>query len=114
MKASVKVVLRPLGLLPLATRLYRAGLALDYSRKARRLQNAAGGLPLPPGRLAYLSTGVVSPEWYVESGRRGAACLREALAKQGASLESCRALLDFGCGAGRIIRYWRDLPGAIH
>ncbi len=29
-------------------------------------------------------------------------------------LESLRSLLDFGCGCGRVVRWWGDLPGEVH
>ena len=37
--------------------------------------------------------------------------IRRILAKNGIELEQFRAILDFGCGCGRIIRNFRDLEG---
>jgi SAM-dependent methyltransferase len=54
--------------------------------------------------------GTADPEWFLESGRLTAATIAEALARHGAE----GALLDFGCGCGRVIRHWEghdDLHG---
>ena len=41
--------------------------------------------------------------------------LERALNKtSGKSLQDCRRILDWGCGCGRLTRYFRDLPGEIH
>jgi SAM-dependent methyltransferase len=49
--------------------------------------------------------------WFLEAGARGASTLRDTLARQGVPLESLGAVLDFGCGCGRVLRHWSALAG---
>jgi SAM-dependent methyltransferase len=74
-------------------------------------QAAPDGLPVPPRRLIVRVAGTASTEWFLEGGRLGAETVREALARQGRAVEDVGALLDFGCGCGRVTRYWAGLAG---
>jgi SAM-dependent methyltransferase len=49
--------------------------------------------------------------WFLASGARGAESLRGILAKHGLDLEKFEAILDFGCGVGRVMRHWNRLQG---
>jgi SAM-dependent methyltransferase len=71
----------------------------------------AGGLPVPPPRLRVEVAGTPGLEWFLDSGRQQAGIIRAAAERNGASLESVGALLDFGCGCGRVLRHWADLEG---
>ncbi len=68
------------------------------------------GLPLPPPSLVYAVAGHFDLEEYYESGRTHAELLARVLTDNGFELERFRSLLDFGCGCGRVVRRWRDLP----
>jgi 2-polyprenyl-3-methyl-5-hydroxy-6-metoxy-1,4-benzoquinol methylase len=72
---------------------------------------APDGLPLPPTRLIVLVAGTPEPEWFLESGALAARSIRSALGKAGAELERMGAILDFGCGCGRVLRQWVHLDG---
>jgi SAM-dependent methyltransferase len=92
----------------------RAQLAYLRDRKLRernaRLQaSTPDALPLPPPRLVYSVAGHFDLVEYYESGRRHVGVLRRVLEANGFAPEHFRALLDFGCGSGRVIRHWRDL-----
>lgn len=79
-----------------------------------RPEKAADGLPLPPPSLRYL-VGVSDADAFVRSGQRLATVIRDTLARQGVDLEQLGAILDFGCGAGRMVRQWVGLQGVeIH
>jgi SAM-dependent methyltransferase len=79
-------------------------------RNARLRASAPDALPLPPPRLVYSVAGHFDLGEYYESGRQHAEVLRRVLGSNQFAPEDFRALLDFGCGSGRVIRHWRDLP----
>lgn len=97
-------------------------LATRAIRKARRvslrfrervanvpIRIANRGLPLPPSRLIHLVAGTNDLTWFLNSGAQAAASIREALTRNGHDIDKTGAILDFGCGVGRVLRHWADL-----
>jgi SAM-dependent methyltransferase len=76
-----------------------------------RAAHRGRGVPIPPARLIHLVAGTEDVSWFLGSGAVAAECLRAVLAKNGIRLEDCRAILDFGCGVGRVLRHWSTLDG---
>jgi SAM-dependent methyltransferase len=76
---------------------------------AVRKATAPDDLPIPPLKLIHLVAGGYDVDWFFAAGQAGAACIREVLQKNGLGIENFRTILDFGCGCGRVIRYWKDL-----
>jgi SAM-dependent methyltransferase len=79
------------------------------------------GLPLPPVDMIRITSGMrnaPNPDAAYRRFERGAAgsaeWIRDKLAAHGAPLEGMGALLDFGCGCGRVTRHWSGLPGDVH
>lgn len=92
----------------------RNRLSCWRARAAQRVQSwplrrAHRGLPIPPGRLIYLVAGTEDAAWFLAAGQRAAESVRSVLERQGIKPESLGAVLDFGCGVGRVIRHWEDL-----
>jgi SAM-dependent methyltransferase len=97
-----------------AVRLYELALA-GRSGLRRRTPSAADGLPLPPARLRT-SVGPLhaDPNFFLASGRHNAELLGELLREQGTSIEESEALLDWGCGCGRVLRHWANVSISVH
>jgi SAM-dependent methyltransferase len=67
------------------------------------------GLPMPPGRLMHLVAASRDDAWFLEGGRLAASGMMAILARNGIAPERLGAILDFGCGAGRVLRHWKGL-----
>jgi SAM-dependent methyltransferase len=99
------------GLARPAVRLYELALAAR-SQLSGAAPPEADGLALPPARLRT-QVGPLHADagFFLASGRHNADLLRELLDDQGTSIEQLGALLDWGCGCGRVLRHWAHLPG---
>ncbi|MGI8803851.1 MAG: class I SAM-dependent methyltransferase [Solirubrobacteraceae bacterium] len=67
---------------------------------------APDGLPVPPAKLRVLVSGTADPEFFINTGRRQATFFREMLDRNDVPLTQSSSVLDFGCGCGRIARWW--------
>jgi SAM-dependent methyltransferase len=70
------------------------------------------GLPVPPAKLRVLIAGDSDVERFLVSGRRENAIVRETVERSGLRVDELRSILDWGCGCGRVTRWWGDLDGA--
>jgi SAM-dependent methyltransferase len=92
-----------------AVRAYELGLATRSSLRGKEPQ-AADGLPLPPARLrAQVGPLHADGEFFLSSGKHNADLIREILLEVGTPVEQLEALLDWGCGCGRVLRHWANL-----
>jgi SAM-dependent methyltransferase len=71
------------------------------------------GPPLPPRELRSLVAINLDDSSFVETGRREARMISDTLARQALRLEDFGAILDFGCGCGRVVRHWQPLAGSV-
>jgi SAM-dependent methyltransferase len=71
------------------------------------------GLPLPPRPLRVRVAGTKDGDWFLRGGELAGDSIRAALDRAGASIDRMDAVLDFGCGCGRVVRRWADLPGRV-
>lgn len=69
------------------------------------------GRPVPPGRLIHLVANTEDVAWFLGTGELAARSIRAILDRNGLAIERFGSILDFGCGAGRVIRHWADLNG---
>lgn len=99
--------LSKLGLLRPAFRLYELGSSIGGDRRA----TGSDGLPLPPPKLRMLVAGSPDADSFIRRGAEAAETIRTVLGRNGVVLEDCGAMLDFGCGSGRVARHWKDLSG---
>jgi SAM-dependent methyltransferase len=92
-------------------RTYQAIRSRRDSRDDRVVETDDSGLVLPPPSLRRLVTGWADSEDWLRSGEVDARLIRELVERHGRGFGEMEALLDFGCGCGRIARWWRDLEG---
>jgi SAM-dependent methyltransferase len=91
-------------------RLYERLLA-TRAQIGGRFPPADGHLPLPPARLrAQVGPAHADAAYFLRSGREHADMIKGLLDEDGSSVEELGAILDFGCGCGRVLRHWSGLP----
>jgi len=102
-KRALLRLLQRLRLIGPAFRAYERAVALRP-----RTVTPPDGLPLPPRRLMVRVAGTADAEWFLRGGRAG----YDAIAAH-VDLQQTRDVLDFGCGCGRVTRYFKDQPGDV-
>lgn len=115
MKRLVKRVVASAGLLEPGRCVYGILRHTRPSVLARELRYRVSGLPdgfaaPPPGHI-YLIIGTIWSAVYYDSGRAIVARMMQELRQCGVDPDRFTAVLDFGCGCGRLIRHLH-LPGA--
>jgi len=85
---------------------FRGWEAWRTLRGGRRV--AVDGPPLPPRRLMVRVAGTADGDWFVRGGRAA----YDAIVSH-VRLDEVESVLDFGCGCGRVIRWWDAFPGTV-
>ena len=108
--------LHRVGLLDAARQVRDIAAGLGWLRHDRRFLRHGGGdgLPVPSVRLRILATASPSVEWFIQSGQAAADSIRELLAQNDVPIARIGSMLDFGCGCGRVVRHWANLPTEVH
>jgi len=63
-------------------------------------------LPIPPARFRIKVTGTADIDWFLTSGELAFNSMVTVLSWRNIDLENLKSVLDFGCGCGRVLRYW--------
>jgi SAM-dependent methyltransferase len=113
MKEWLKGQSRAVGLYGFAHEIWirRPDLRVCCWNAGYRLVGAGDGLPIPPTRLIYLVDLSKEVAWFLHTGQMDRDSIQYALQKNGFRIEDFQAILDFGCGCGRVMRYWKSLKG---
>jgi SAM-dependent methyltransferase len=90
----------------------RSRLRRAISNAVQRLKGAPDALPLPPARLMFLVQGTTNVREFLTDGRTTALEVVRVLEANGVEMRRLRAILDFGCGCGRVLRHLRSLTDA--
>jgi SAM-dependent methyltransferase len=102
-KRRVLRLLERTGLIGPAFRTYERLVSLRPGRP-----QTVDGPPLPPRRLMVRVAGTADADWFLRSGRAA----YDAIAAH-VPLQQTDSVLDFGCGCGRVTRYWREFRGSV-
>lgn len=109
-KRPVAELLRRLGLLERVFRLYESLLAREW--RGATGEAAPDGLPVPPKELRVRAgPKAADVGFFLETGARDLEMIVDALRRDGADVERFGAVLDFGCGCGRVLRNWQRVQG---
>lgn len=114
LKKPVKAILRKLGLLDIALRFYGHDPAApkgapDELPEPYLPEIAPDGLPVPPRKLIYLVTPAYDAKTFLETGASAVEFMTGLLERHGVRKDALHAILDFGCGCGRVIRHFHAL-----
>ncbi len=88
---------------------YLLSFSVRRDNAAYLLRGAPDGLPVPTPYLIHLIGGSYSIPDFIANGRHGADCIRRILEKNAVPMETLGSILDFGCGCGRVARFWAGL-----
>jgi SAM-dependent methyltransferase len=89
----------------------RVRYALDRETRARNARFVApDGLPLPPPHLVFKVVGHFDYQVFYEHGVTRLAYIRQVLGRGLVEFDELRTVLDWGCGCGRVLRQWRQVP----
>jgi SAM-dependent methyltransferase len=90
----------------------RARYLLDRDTRARnRAFQAPDGMPLPPARFVHKVVGHFDYEVFYDGGVTRFAYLHDVLERGHVEPSRLHAVLDWGCGCGRVLRQWRQIEG---
>lgn len=106
-------VLQKLSLLSFGFRLYQRISVLNPRVYLKNLSHRVppDGLPIPPARLLMTVAGSPEIPVFLDGGQLAAASILDILQRNEIRIGDLEAILDFGCGCGRVLRFWKELAG---
>ena len=77
-------------------------------------QHGHSSLPVPPDALRFRVSNSRDVKEFLDVGERCANDLRTAINTIGRDIADCQAVLDFGCGSGRTLRWFVEKQPGFH
>ncbi len=90
---------------------FQLKLAIARFRDWKDRQNPAN-IPVPPAKLRHRVHGSLDKESFLQVGKILAQNIRDLCAIIERDIYSFEHILDFGCGSGRVIRNFQDVPAS--
>lgn len=87
----------------------RARFRISIYNTGYRIAGSLDGYPLPPAHLVDLVIGTRELAWYQLGGLFMHQAITTLVRRNGVPIESVKSILDFGCGCGRILRWYAAL-----
>jgi len=88
-----------------------SGLDVRVYLRTARTGLQPHGVPIPPHTSADDGCRSGDISVFLDGGQLAARSTREILQKNEIEMGDLRTILDFGCGCGRVRRFWKDLGG---
>ena len=113
LKDFARDILQQVGLYERARKIWlKRGYPRSWCRNlGYRLTGANDRYSIPPTKLIDLTILSRDVAWYLSSGKIGTDSILFTLEKNNLSMKVFTAVLDFGCGCGRVMRNWGKLEG---
>ena len=113
LKSTIKKSLRALHLYEPVHQIWshRPDLRMLLWNSGYRIYGAGDHMPIPPAKLISFTNNSREISWFLHTGMISFNCLRNALEKNQYFLENFHNVLDFGCGCGRVLRFWHNIKG---
>jgi ubiquinone/menaquinone biosynthesis C-methylase UbiE len=92
-----------------AMNIVRQRLRVSLYNSGYRLAGSLDSYPWPPAHLVNLVIGTKELAWYQLGGAFMQQAIATLLRRNGLAFERFGSILDFGCGCGRILRWWAGL-----
>jgi SAM-dependent methyltransferase len=86
-------------------------IALHRDIDPKGEEGAPDGLALPSPETMAMATDSFWARSFLETGEAASGTIKRILASNELDIASFDAVLDFGCGCGRLMRYWKDVSG---
>ncbi len=111
-KELTKALLQRMGLMNTCYRVHERILAMiGRIHEYRSTDLHAPDLPIPPPYLRVLVGGLPDTESFLVIGRSMFHSMFGMLERNRVEVKDMAAVLEFGCGCGRVLRYWHSVQG---